>query len=234
MKILKFITVVMCFFSLLLTTSCEEESAEEETEQSTPSSSSAAQMAGTWARNDGQANTYMKLNGNLAQTCNNNAITNGIFNASAPSATFVVSGVTYVFPLRMSGTKLIVRVPAQGNANHVDTEYIRSTTWPCGSGGSSGGGNTGGGGSGVTPTTGSLTVWTQINHSCGPITVTVSGQTGTVTSFYSGGTLSCEASGCANFTLPAGTYSVAAKCQNRTWTGTATVVAGGCFQLKLN
>lgn len=102
-------------------------------------------MIGIWARNDGQASTYLKLEGNTATTCNNNTITVGIFNTtSSPNATFDVGGVTYVFPLHMQGDNLIVNVPSQGNANHVPTEYIRSTSWPCGSGGGQGSGGAGG------------------------------------------------------------------------------------------
>lgn len=104
------------------------------------SGTSTDKMLGIWERNDGQAETYLKLEGTVATTCNSGTETVGTFNSSAPSATFVVSGTTYLFPLKMQGDILIVQVPDQGNANHVDTEYIKSTTWPCSGGG--GGGST--------------------------------------------------------------------------------------------
>jgi hypothetical protein len=90
-----------------------------------------------------------------------------------------------------------------------------------GSGGGGGGGN------------GNLTVWTQTDHGCGAISVSVSGHSGTVTNYYSG-VPSCGASGCANFSLAAGTYNVSASCSSLTWSGTATVTSGGCYTLKLN
>lgn len=100
-----------------------------------------SKMLGTWERNDGQASTYLKLEGAVATTCNSGTETIGTFNSSVPSATFTVSGVTYVFPLIMqSENVLIVQVPDQSNnANHVDTEYIRSDLWPCSGGGGGGG-----------------------------------------------------------------------------------------------
>lgn len=91
----------------------------------------------------------------------------------------------------------------------------------------SGGGGGGGGG------TGNLTVWSQVDHGCGNISVSVSGYSGTVSSYYSG-VPDCGANGCANFSLAPGTYNVSASCQSLTWNGTATITSGGCFTLKLN
>lgn len=99
----------------------------------------------------------------------------------------------------------------------------------------SGGGGTGGGGTGGGGTTsGNAMIWTQVDHGCGTISVTINGTTQTISSYYSSGAPSCGASGCANFTLNPGTYPVSASCSNSTWNGTVTVTAGGCYRLKLN
>lgn len=90
----------------------------------------------------------------------------------------------------------------------------------------SGGG--GGGGS-----TGNAMVWTQIDHSCGTISVSINGTTKTITSYYSSGAPSCGATGCANFTLNPGTYNVTASCSSKSWNGTVIVTSGGCYKLQL-
>jgi hypothetical protein len=116
-----------------------------ETTDSNPS-----KIIGIWVRNDGS--TYLKIEGSVATTCNSGTETVGSFNSAVPSMTFVVGGVTYVFKMRMQGDNLIVIVPPQStNPNHVDTEYVKSTTWPC-----SGGGDTGG--TGTPPKTGFFSV----------------------------------------------------------------------------
>lgn len=321
MKTFKTTAHIICLFCIFFTTSCEKERVADTTE---PTDSSSNLMLGTWVRNDGQLTTFVKISETTAITCNNGTATNGTFNSSQLSMTYVVGGVTYVFPMRMQGDVLIVMVPTQGTANHVDTPYIRSTTWPCGgTGGGTGGGTStgngmfwiasdlqvgnisvtcngstqiissyyssgapscgatgcanftlnpgtnsyhasagsttwdgtinitssgctrqqligsgggsggGGGGGGGGSTTGNLTVWTQSDHSCGNITVNVSGQSGTISSYYSGGTVNCGDSGCANFSLAPGNYAISASCQSYTWSGTATVTAGGCFTLRL-
>ena len=81
--------------------------------------------------------------------------------------------------------------------------------------------------------TGRATFWTNSDLGCGSISVTCSSQSGTITSYYSSGTPSCGASGCANFTLPPGTYSFSASCTNKTWNGTITVTQGGCSTMRL-
>jgi len=134
MKKIKFIPTLLCLFSILLITSCEKEDLSPTNGSSTTSGSS--QMQGTWARNDGQASTYLKIDGTVAITCNNGTATTGTFNSAVPSVTFVVSGSTYVFKMSMQDDKLILGVPNNStNPNHVPTEYIKSSTWPCGSSG---------------------------------------------------------------------------------------------------
>lgn len=98
-----------------------------------------------------------------------------------------------------------------------------------GSGGGNGGG-TGGGGNG----NGDIIFWTQSDHGCGPINVTINGQSGSITSYFSASP-SCGTSGCANFTLPAGNYTYSAECDSYTWGPTSvTVTEGGCFKMRLN
>lgn len=82
--------------------------------------------------------------------------------------------------------------------------------------------------------TGTAMIWTQVDHGCGPISVTVNGSTQAVSSYYSSGAPSCGANGCASFTLPPGTYSVSASCSSATWSGSITVTSGGCSKLRLD
>lgn len=218
--------ILLAIFITIGFASCEEENNKpNETETPTGNSSS---IYGTWARNDGQASTYLKIEGSAATTCNNGKATNGSFNASTPSVIFTVAGVTHTFKIIMSGSKLILRVPATStNPNHVDTEYIRSNNWPCGgSGGDGSGGTTTGG-------TGNVIFYTQTDHGCGPITVKISNQVGSISSYYSA-TPNCGDTGGANFTLPAGNYNYTAECSKYTWGSSITITAGGCFKMKLN
>src|SRR5690349_13179364 len=59
-------------------------------------------------------------------------------------------------------------------------------------------------------------------------TVYVGGYTGSITQYYAGYDPNCGASGCANFTLPIGTYSFYAESTFSTWSGTITVTKNGC------
>jgi hypothetical protein len=76
--------------------------------------------------------------------------------------------------------------------------------------------------------------WTRSDQNCGTITVTISGQTRSITSYYSSGAPSCGASGCATFTLAPGTYSYTATCDTYNWGPTTiTVTEDGCFKMEL-
>ncbi len=111
------------------------------------------------------------------------------------------------------------------------------TTWyRSGSGGGNSGGSDGG------SNTGNATIWTSRDQGCGPIRVTLSGGnqgSGTITSYYSGPP-ECGASGCANFTLPPGTYRFNASCGEEnspdryTWSGGFTITKGGCAMVRLD
>lgn len=82
---------------------------------------------------------------------------------------------------------------------------------------------------------GKVTFYTQTDLGCGTITVTVSGQGSQyISSYYSSGISGCDKSGCANFTLPPGTYSYSASCSGYNWGPTSfTVTANGCLKYQL-
>jgi hypothetical protein len=88
-----------------------------------------------------------------------------------------------------------------------------------------------GGGSGSS-STGNATFWVASDLGCGTITVSVNGQSKTISSFYSTSP-ACGASGCANFTLAPGTYNYSASCSGKTWSNSITVTAGGCSKMQL-
>jgi hypothetical protein len=60
-------------------------------------------------------------------------------------------------------------------------------------------------------------------------TVSIGGQTGYITTYYSTTVPSCGSSGCANFTLPVGTYYYnATATDNGPWNGSVKVMKNGC------
>jgi len=73
-----------------------------------------------------------------------------------------------------------------------------------------------------------LTFWTATNCSPNPITVTVDSQTAVMTEFFANTIPACGAQGCANFSLPTGTYTYSATNGDTTWTGSVSVTKGGC------
>ena len=84
---------------------------------------------------------------------------------------------------------------------------------------------------------GNVTFWFGSSNMA-PATVTIYGQSNDITQFYTGGTPACNSAGCANFYLPAGTYSYTAQSSQYTWgmsgtTLTATVPANGCATILL-
>ncbi len=81
-------------------------------------------------------------------------------------------------------------------------------------------------------TTGEAVFWTKTNLNCGTITVTISGQNRTITTFAANEPL-CGASGFATFALPAGSYSYTASCTGQTWSGNVTVATGQCQRVEL-
>jgi hypothetical protein len=109
------------------------------------------------------------------------------------------------------------------------TMYFKKYTGSTGGGGNNGGGNNGGGGS----SDGQISFWIGYDYQCGPITVTVNGQTRSITGYYSNGINDCNSSGNANYTLSPGTYSFTATCQSYNWSGTFEIKANGCLRMNL-
>jgi hypothetical protein len=167
----------------------------------------------------------------IDHTCGNISVTiNGItkivssyYSSGVPScgasgcATFTLSPGTYSVSASCSNKNWNGTITV--SANSCSTLRLDST-----------GGN---GGNGGGSTTGNAMVWTQIDHGCGNINVTINGTTKSISSYYSSGAPSCGASGCANFSLNPGTYSVTATCSTKSWNGSVNVTSGGCYKLQL-
>ncbi len=81
-------------------------------------------------------------------------------------------------------------------------------------------------------TPGQAIFWVMSDLGCGVITVTIGGNSKTISSYY-GSAPDCGASGCANYTLNPGTYNFTASCTNRNWSGSITVAASGCSRMQL-
>ena len=68
-------------------------------------------------------------------------------------------------------------------------------------------------------------------------TVTINGQSSTITQYYPNAAPNCNGVGCANFSLPAGTYAYTATSSQYTWGITkpayAAVTANGCNTYQL-
>lgn len=89
------------------------------------------------------------------------------------------------------------------------------------------------GGGGSSNGTGKIVFWVNKDFGCGPITVNMNGQSGTISQYYSSSP-ACGASGSANFTLPAGNYSFTASCSSFNWGPTqVTIKEGGCLKMRL-
>lgn len=195
--------------------SCESEDPKPEDFTNDPGSD----YYGSWKR-DG-VDTWVKFEGSTATTCGATGQEVGTFDASEPSMTFVMNGETITFPLEFSGDTMWMGVPGQYVDTNVAARYTRSSTF-CG--------DDDGGGSGDG---GEITFWIQNDLGCGNIYVTLEGQgSGTITSYYSSSP-SCGASGCANFSVPAGTYTFSASCDGYTWNSTISVTDGQCSKMQL-
>lgn len=220
MKIIfKYSKYLFILIMILQLTSCEtEDDGLFENIQNDPS----AIYFGDWKR-DGME-SYLRFGQSSATACTNGNVTNGTFNPSEPSMTFVIQGEILKFPLMFTNGKLLVGVPNQGVNTHNAQYYSKAVENPClDPGGNGGGGNA---------NTGNATFWVQSDLGCGNITVVINGISRFISYYYSSNP-SCNASGSANFELPAGTYSYSASCTNMTWSGTITVTNGGCSTMKL-
>jgi uncharacterized protein (TIGR02145 family) len=86
----------------------------------------------------------------------------------------------------------------------------------------------------VVPQTGQVMFWVASDLGCGPtITVNCNGEIKLISKYYSGGTPSCDADGCATFSMAPGDYSFTAFCSGKNWSGTVTVTSGGCSTMQL-
>lgn len=63
--------------------------------------------------------------------------------------------------------------------------------------------------------------------------VTINGQTAQITQVFTGGITSCNVEGCANFSMPKGSYPYTASSSALSWSGTIGVDAGGCSIVQL-
>ena len=174
--------------------------------------------------NQSIGSNYITVNCNgQSRTISNSISTNSPTCNMTSSANFSLPAGTYSFTASNALFNWSGNISITGNGSCLTQQLTFS-------GGGNGGGGSGGG------TTGNQIVWSQIDHGCGPINVTINGTSRQITSYYSGGSssLNCGASGCANFTLNAGTYSVVASCSSKNWSGTCTVTAGGCSSLRLD
>lgn len=212
-----FRTMLLCLSLLAFTNSCEREDEEEEEEVETVS----VDPYGSWKRGDGQV-AYVKFEGSAAYSCANGVITEGTFNKSDPSMTYVIQGNIIKFPLKfVDANSLLVGVPDQAINTNNATMYYRTNNFCSASGG------------GDSSTSGKALFWTSSDLGCGNITVTLSATTGVISSYYNSGTPDCGATGCANYTLPAGTYNFTAKCSTKNWSGSITITANGCSKMRL-
>ncbi|MCE1166886.1 MAG: hypothetical protein LWX70_02195 [Sphingobacteriia bacterium] len=79
---------------------------------------------------------------------------------------------------------------------------------------------------------GNATFWTQTDLGCGGIIVYINGTNGTISSYYSSKP-SCGSYGCANFSLPVGTYPFTASCNTYNWEGEIEITSGDCSTMRL-
>lgn len=82
---------------------------------------------------------------------------------------------------------------------------------------------------GGTTNYGTLMVWTNLNKS---ITVTCNGQTRYITSYYTTVPSGCNATGCAIFSLPYGTYTLNGSSNGTTWGPSSVTINSSCFKFQ--
>lgn len=73
--------------------------------------------------------------------------------------------------------------------------------------------------------TGQVNFWTPTNYGVITVTITGTGNSGTITQYYTSGTPTCGAAGCYTVTLPVGTYSFTATNNNGTTWGVSSTVS---------
>ncbi|SHG51001.1 hypothetical protein SAMN05443549_104277 [Flavobacterium fluvii] len=88
-----------------------------------------------WSRNDGAGTAYLSLSGSIAKACSSGKETIGTFNSSKPSMTFTIGKDVLEFPLLFTNGLLIVGVPNQAVTTNNPTQYVATSNYPCGTGG---------------------------------------------------------------------------------------------------
>lgn len=219
----KILNLFLLFTLIFISTGCEEDDEE---------SGNGGSFGGVWVRTQGASGDETDIAiGGIAGEPNNRVYmcewqgSVGLYKGYIDGNTITWDNGMADAHVRMVGSQLEFSYPSLEWS--IPTLY-NSGSWSNHCGSLSGGGS-GGGGS----TTGNIMFWTQSDLGCGQINVTVSGQSGTIGSYYSSGAPNCGANGCANFTLPPGTYTFSATCQNYSWNNTITVTAGGCSKMRL-
>jgi len=231
--LLKYSKLLYLMLLAILIFSCSEDDGDEYVYQ--PPGGGSGSVAGIWTRYPGPSGdrTDLAIGGIAGEPANRvymcekeGSATPGLFKGSISGNTIVWDS-QYGLPnsnVQLVNGDLVLSYPS--------VEWSIPTSYGPGSwGGDCGSLSSGGGGGGGT--SGDVAFWTQSDLGCGYINVSVGGQSGTVTGYYSGGSPGCGASGAANFTLPAGTYNYSAGCGDYTWNGTVTVSAGGCSTMRL-
>lgn len=157
--------------------------------------------------------------GNIAVTLNGNSETiSGYFSSGVPNcgasggATFSAAPGTYNYSASCSGKTWSGSVSIT-SGSCTATQLVAGST----SGGS----------------TGQLMFWVQSDLGCGTITVSLNSSQGTISQYYSSGAPSCGATGTATFSVAPGSYNFSASCSGKSWSGTVTASAGGCFKEQL-
>jgi len=80
---------------------------------------------------------------------------------------------------------------------------------------------------------GKVVFWVDADLGCGTIDVTIDGTTKTISSFYSGSTPDCDATGCATFQITPGSHNYSASCSGLSWSGTVNITSNGCLKTQL-
>ena len=241
-KLFKRITSFLIILSTIISfSSCTEDEDEDNTDDTNTTNSSG--LSGTVWQGSEDTTTYLKFTSSSVIKCfNGKEVATGTFDSKAITFIVPANGEKFIFPLSVYSDYIVVGVPKGFENTHDPETYYPSSKYPCdgnsSGGGGSGGGESGSGGSGGGESgnlNGNITLWTASDHSCGNILVKISnGQSGVISSYYSSGLNDCNASGCANFTLPSGSYNYTATCSDYTWSGSFTIKSGTCHLWKLN
>lgn len=81
--------------------------------------------------------------------------------------------------------------------------------------------------------TGQVSFWQSGTPSYGITEIIINSVSRYITSDYPDGIPDCNQEGCANFTLPSGTYDYYASDGTYQWNGSVTIVANGCIKFQL-